>query len=94
MPGCWGAVLRFEGRDAGERLDGMCVRDIRLLQPAEWGPARPEPAAALEVAYSIQCRYDDLTVQLIPDMIRQFVDLFAAARGWLVARPGPVEISG
>ncbi|HUG84270.1 MAG TPA: site-specific integrase [Euzebya sp.] len=31
----------------------------------------------LEVGYSIQCRHDDRTVRLIPEMIRQFVDLLA-----------------
>jgi len=36
--------------------------------------------ARLETAYSIQCRHDDRTVRLIPEMIRQFVNLFADAK--------------
>lgn len=42
----------------------------------------------LEVAYSIQCRHDDRTVRLIPDMVRRFVSLLATSGcGSLLDRP-------
>ena len=42
----------------------------------------------LGVAYSIQCRHDDRTVRLIPEMIRQFIDLLATTGvGSLLDRP-------
>ena len=39
---------------------------------------RLELQLRLEVAYSIQCRHDDRAVRLMPEMIRQFVELLAA----------------
>lgn len=53
-------------------------------RPNSWVDAfdlrRLDRQLRLEVAYSIQCRHDDRSVRLIPDMIRQFVDLLATER--------------
>lgn len=53
-------------KPGSERVDAFDLRSLR-------GQLR------LEVAYSIQCRSDDRTVRLIPDMVRRFVSLLAAS---------------
>jgi integrase len=54
-------------RAGSQHVDAFNLRGLNL-QPR------------LEIAYSIQCRHDDRTVRLIPEMIRQLVDLVATAR--------------
>lgn len=62
-------------RAGSSRVDAFDLRGLGL-QPR------------LEIAYSIQCRHDDRSVRLIPEMIRQFVNLLGTAKvGSLLDRP-------
>lgn len=97
--GAWSRLLcgahytRWRNHDRPE-MDQFCASAGPIVARAgsqridAFDLSRLDRRLRLEVGYSIQCRHDDRTVRLIPEMIRQFVDLLATANvGSLLDRP-------